>query len=267
MRLFGLIGYPLEHSFSPRYFAEKFFREGIAGAEYRLFPLERIEEFPDLLATEPALCGLNVTIPYKEQIQPYVHGLSPAAKAIGAVNTIRFERSSSGLWLEGHNTDWIGFAEHIAPQLPESAENALVLGTGGSAKAVHYAFSQLGLKSFSVSRRPGPDVDFTYGELSPAIVRDHTVIVNCTPLGMHPAVHGFPDLPYAALGPGHLLYDLVYNPDPTVFLIKGRQQGAATSSGLGMLYGQAEAAWRIWNGLSETEEEAGADPQEDDSQG
>lgn len=252
MRLFGLIGHPLEHSFSPGYFAEKFYREGIAEADYRLFPLPDISGFPALLAAEPALCGLNVTIPHKRAVMPYLDALSPAAAAIGAVNTIVFgpPGPEGRPRLTGHNTDWVGFGAHVAGLLPsaEGPRQALVLGTGGSARAVRYALERHGWTPHGVSRRPGPEAAYTYAELDAATVAAHRVVVHCTPLGMHPAVHGFPDLPYEGLGPGHLCYDLVYNPDPTVFLIKARQRGAATASGLAMLHGQAEAAWALWNG-------------------
>jgi shikimate dehydrogenase len=251
-RLYGLIGYPLSHSFSPGYFAEKFMREGIRDAEYRAFPLERIEELPALLEREPRLLGLNVTIPYKESAMGYVQALSPEAEEIGAVNTIQYGIDK----VTGHNTDWLGFLQSFEPlwkswrKKPEGAEaplGALVLGTGGSSRAVHYALKRLGYTTRSVSRREGPGVDYTYPQLDAQVLRDYPVLVNCTPLGMFPEVLTRPEIPYTSLGPGNLLFDLIYNPDKTIFLIKGEQQGAATGNGLGMLYGQAEAAWTIWN--------------------
>jgi len=243
MRRFGLIGYPLEHSFSPAYFSEKFYREGINNASYELFPLSRIDEFPALLDAETGLSGLNVTIPYKEAVIPYLAALSPSAEAMGAVNTIAF--SPEGL--VGHNTDWLGFRDAVTPLLPQTPGKALVLGTGGSAKAVHYALQQAGWETAAVSRREQSGVAYTYQNLDAAVVEDHHLVVNCTPLGMHPNELTFPDLPYDAMGPNHVLFDLVYNPLKTVFLIKGEQRGATIKNGLAMLHGQAEAAWDIWN--------------------
>ncbi|MBI1192822.1 MAG: shikimate dehydrogenase [Bacteroidetes bacterium] len=249
-RVFGLIGYPLSHSFSPGYFAEKFLREGIADARYEAFPLANIQEFPDLLRREPNLCGLNVTIPYKQSVMAYLDAIDDDARAIGAVNTIHFGPNGR---LTGYNTDWIGFLASIQPLLNHWAKGlsqqptgALVLGTGGSSKAVHFALRKIGLQTRSVSRAHGSGVDYTYGELTAEVLRQYPVIINCTPLGMHPDVLSRPEIPYELISSEILLFDLVYNPAKTIFLTKGELAGAATGNGLAMLYGQAEAAWGIW---------------------
>lgn len=243
IRQFGLIGYPLSHSFSPSYFKSKFEREGITDAHYGLFPLEHIEEFPNLLIDNPQICGLNVTIPYKQEIIPYLLRLDEAAASIGAVNTIRF----TGTGLIGYNTDWLGFTETIKPHLKEWHTKALVLGTGGSSKAVHYGLQQLGLETAAVSRTIREGVLFSYESISPEVIEEYTVIVNTTPLGMAPDRLSRPELPYHILTEKHLLYDLVYNPEKTVFLMKGDKAGAAIKSGTDMLHVQAERAWDIWN--------------------
>jgi len=244
-RLFGLIGYPLSHSFSRRYFGEKFAQLSISDAFYELFPIERIEALPELLATHPNLCGLNVTIPYKEQVIPYLDSLDPAAAAIGAVNTIKIEEGQ----LTGYNTDVYGFAFALRQAIEKhqlDIRQALVLGTGGAAKAVVYQLSQMGIPASSVSRRSQPGV-YGYTDLDADLIREHQLIVNTTPLGMHPQVDACPDIPYEALGPEHLAYDLVYNPAETLFMERAARQGAKTLNGLLMLEQQAEKAWEIWN--------------------
>ncbi len=245
MRLFGLIGYPLGHSFSAAYFNEKFEKEGI-DAEYRNFPLENIFGFRTLLESNPGLCGLNVTVPYKQAIIPYLDSLSSTAEAVQAVNTISFRKSGDRLKLEGDNTDVIGFRTSLEQHLRPQHTSALVLGTGGSSKAVRYTLDQLGILYTQVSRTPGPDRK-TYGELDLKMMANNTLIINTTPLGMYPDILSYPDLPYRALTPEHLLFDLVYNPAKTEFLSRGRQQGAAGINGYDMLLLQAEASWEIWN--------------------
>jgi shikimate dehydrogenase len=250
-RVFGLIGYPLSHSFSPRYFTEKFYREGISDCAYLLFELEKIEAFPGLMATQAELAGLNVTIPHKRSIMPYLDELDPAAAAIGAVNTIEFTDAG----LRGHNTDWIGFRDALLHALngldgvDQTGIEALILGTGGSSRAVRYALDQMGIVHRSVTRTLTAEsvADFCYADLTPEHIAAHRLIVNTTPLGMHPKVSAFPDIPYVGIAPGHLLFDLVYNPPKTIFMIKGEQQGARAINGARMLEGQAEAAWSIWN--------------------
>lgn len=246
MKRFGIIGKPLGHSFSPAYFTKKFASLGLQ-ADYREFELPNIEAFLDLLDGEPELCGLNVTIPYKQQVIPYLNELSDEARELGAVNCISISHRPNGkLWLKGFNADIIGFMDSLRPLLQPYMQRALVLGTGGASRAVLGGLHKLGLATQSVSRSKRKGV-LTYAELTPQIVADFPVIVNCTPVGMWPHVEQCPDLPYEAITPRHLLYDLIYNPDETLFLHRGRERGAATKNGLEMLHGQAEASWRFWN--------------------
>lgn len=241
-RLFGIIGRTLDHSFSPAYFQEKFQNEGIQ-AQYRAFPISSIECFPELLNAHPSLCGFNVTTPYKEQVIPYLNRLTKAAETIGAVNCVQFSQDK----LIGHNTDWIGFSESLYPLLQADHQSALVLGNGGASKAVQYALSQLNLKYNTVSATPGK-ADWLYSELNSEIIQAHSIIINTTILGT--LGNGTPAIPYSALTPNHLLYDLVYNPGITDFLAQGKAQGARIKNGLEMLRIQAEAAWKIWNQYS-----------------
>lgn len=242
MRQFGLIGYPLGHSFSKGYFAEKFAREGIEDASYDNFELSDIAQFPTLVQSQPNLVGLNVTIPYKQAVIPYLGELDAAAQQIGAVNTIKFTNGR----LLGYNTDYVGFRDSLKPLLKPNHTKALILGTGGSSKAVEYALGLLGIQHRYVSREP-KDGQLSYGQLTETLMQEYTLIINTTPLGMHPNVDACPDIPYHHLTPKHLLYDLVYNPAETQFLAKGRAVGADTKNGLQMLGLQAEAAWGIWN--------------------
>lgn len=245
MNRFGLIGYPLEHSFSASYFSKKFKAEKIK-AEYRNFPLENIGAFKTLMKRETNLRGLNVTVPYKQDIIPYLDALSPTAQAIQAVNTITFKRKDDSLHLEGDNTDVLGFRRSLEQHLKSHHTSALVLGTGGSSKAVLYVLEQLGIGFTSVSRSAG-DNRITYAELDDELVRKASLIINTTPLGMHPKVDTFPRIPYEVLSPRHLLFDLVYNPAKTVFLTRGEHFGAQIVNGHDMLIFQAEASWQIWN--------------------
>ena len=244
MRHFGLIGYPVVQSFSKLYFTEKFTRESI-DAEYELYPLETIGLFPELIRTKE-LSGLNVTIPHKQAVIPYLDELDETAATIGAVNVIRFIREGDIVRLKGYNTDAIGFENSIRPYLKPSHRKALILGTGGASKAIGYVLQKCGLETQLVSRTSSAN-QLSYEELLPEHLEEYTVIVNCTPLGMYPAIDGFPPIPYEAIGSGHLLYDVVYKPEETVFLAKGKAQGATTLNGLEMLWGQAAAAWEIWN--------------------
>lgn len=244
-RLFGLIGYPLSHSFSKKYFGEKFADLGIADAFYELFPIASIEALPKLIAVHPNLVGLNVTIPYKEQVIPYLDGLDHAAAKIGAVNTIKIEDGH----LTGYNTDVYGFGyalEKVMDVQDLPLKKALILGTGGAAKAVDYQLKQMGISPTFVSRKALND-GYTYSDLSGEILADHLLIVNTTPLGMSPKIEACPDIPYECLSDQHLLYDLVYNPAETLFMKKGMAQGAKVINGLEMLVQQAEKAWEIWN--------------------
>lgn len=245
--LYGLIGFPLGHSFSAEFFAQKFSREGI-DASYRNFELEDIGQLMELLAEYPTLQGLNVTIPYKQQVIPYLTAISPEAKAIGAVNAIRISHDEEGnvTSLDGHNTDAPAFARTLAPLLPLEPVSALVLGTGGASKAVIAALGWLGIRATSVSRTPAPG-RLTYADLTPEVIASNRLIVNCTPLGMSPHVEECPTLPYDAIGPDHVCYDLIYNPAETLFLQRCAAQGARIKNGLDMLHLQALLAWEIWN--------------------
>ncbi|RKW59798.1 MAG: shikimate dehydrogenase [Prevotella sp.] len=244
MDKYGLIGYPLEHSFSRNYFNEKFRNERI-DAEYDNFEIPSIENFKEVLETTPNLRGLNVTIPYKEEVIRYLDELSAEARAIGAVNVIRVTHKGSKTVLKGFNSDVIGFTRSIESMLEPLHRKALILGTGGAAKAVDYGLKSLGLGTLFVSRTARPGV-ITYNDVTPDLIRSHKVIVNCTPLGMYPHVDSCPPLPYEAMDSHTLLYDLLYNPDETLFMQKGRQQGAITKNGLEMLLLQAFASWEMW---------------------
>lgn len=241
MRLFGLIGMPLAQSFSKKYFAEKFEKEGIPDATYGLFPLESIDQLPGLLAGHPHLEGLNVTIPYKEQVLPYLQSLSNDAKAIGACNCIKISDGN----LTGFNTDAPAFKKSLLPQLQSHHKKALILGTGGAAKAVVYVLQSMGIEYAFVSRSAGSG--FTYEELTKDVVQDYSLIINATPLGSFPKVDAAPAIPYEYLSEKNYLYDLVYNPAKTLFLQKGAEQGALIKNGYEMLVGQAELSWEIWN--------------------
>ncbi len=244
-RIFGLIGFPLSHSFSKNYFNQKFESEGI-NARYLNFELPDIGDLMEVVAEYPNLCGLNVTIPYKEQVIPYLDSMDADAQKIGAVNVIKFIRENDKLKFKGYNSDIIGFMDSIHPLLTPERKKALVLGTGGAAKAVFQGLINLGLEPVYVSRKPRKGA-LTYSDLTPEIIASHTVIVNTTPLGMYPHVDECPDIPYDLLTPDHLCYDVIYNPEVTLFMKKAAEHGAETKNGLEMLLLQAFAAWRIWN--------------------
>lgn len=243
---YGLIGYPLGHSFSRGYFNEKFKAEGI-DAEYLNFEIPSIDDFMEVIEENPDLKGLNVTIPYKESVINYLDELAPAARQIGAVNVIQIVRQPKGkVKLVGHNSDVIGFTQSIEPLLKPHHRKALVLGTGGASKAVFHGLKSLGIEPTQASRTPKDPTYLTYGQLTPEIMTEHTVIVNTTPLGMYPKTDTCPDIPYELLTADHLLYDVVYNPDETLFMKRGKAQGASVKNGLEMLLLQAFAAWKIW---------------------
>lgn len=245
-KIYGLIGYPLTHSFSQNYFNQKFEAEGIA-ARYLNFELPDIGDLMEVISEYPNLSGLNVTIPYKEQVIPYLDELDEDAAKIGAVNVIKFIRGKGGdLKFKGYNSDIIGFSDSIVPLLGGRRKKALVLGTGGASKAVVRGLENLGVESQLVSRTPREGV-ISYSDLTPEIMADHLVIVNTTPLGMYPHVDECPDIPYDCLTEEHLCYDLLYNPDVTMFMRKAAEHGAETKNGLEMLLLQAFAAWNIWN--------------------
>ena len=245
MEKYGLIGYPLGHSFSIGYFNEKFANEGI-DARYVNFELPDINELPEVLAANPELRGLNVTIPYKEKVIDFLNELSPEAQAIGAVNVIRIRRKGQKIQLKGYNSDAIGFTQSISPLLEQHHKQALILGTGGASKAVDYSLRKLGIETLFVSRTPHEGV-IGYDDVTPELLQDFKVIVNCTPLGMYPNVEEAPDLPYEAMDKQTLLYDLIYNPDQTAFMNKGRKQGATVKNGLEMLLLQAFVSWDFWH--------------------
>jgi shikimate dehydrogenase len=242
MRSFGLIGKPLTHSFSKSYFSSKFEREGITDCRYDLFELESISAFPSLLQDRPDLLGLNVTIPYKQEVLPYLSD-SHIPEGIGAYNCIRISRGAC----IGYNTDWIGFERSLLPLLEPRYRAALVLGTGGASLAITYVLRKLGIPFTQVGRTLSASASITYAELSEDDLQTHQIIINTTPLGTYPDASSLPDFPYQAIGAGHLLYDLVYNPSITSFLHKGIQAGARIKNGEEMLQLQAEESWKIWN--------------------
>lgn len=244
MEKYGLIGYPLRHSFSIGYFNEKFRAEGI-DAEYINFEIPNIKDFEKVIAENPTLCGLNVTIPYKEQIIPYLDELDKDTEAIGAVNVVKIVHQKGKTKLIGYNSDIIGFTQSIESLLQPHHKKALILGTGGAAKSVFHGLKKLGVEGTYVSRTSQKGI-LTYEELTPEVMKEYTVVVNCTPLGMYPNVDVCPDIPYEELTDKHLLYDLLYNPNITLFMKKGEKQGAVVKNGLEMLLLQAFAAWDIW---------------------
>lgn len=277
MKEYGLLGYPLGHSFSRAFFLKKFACEGI-DATYLNFELPSADQLPQVLAGHPDLRGLNVTLPHKQAVIPLLDDLSDEARAIGAVNVIRVTRHDGNVHLKGFNSDIIGFVDSIRPLLKPHHTKALVLGTGGASKAICHGLEKLGIEWRYVSRtRPSQQQSLpqeptanqhsahqvlpvgcsahspslpplTYSDVTPSLLADYTVIVNCTPLGMHPKIDAAPPLPYAALSPRHLLYDLVYNPEVTLFMQQGRRFGATVKGGLEMLHRQAIASWEFWNG-------------------
>lgn len=246
MDKYGLIGYPLGHSFSKNYFNEKFQNENI-NAQYLNFEIPSIEDLPEIIDSNPELKGFNVTIPYKEKVINYLDSISPEARAIGAVNVVQVFHKGKNVILKGFNSDVIGFTQSIEPLLEKCHCKALILGTGGASKAIHYGLKSLGLESVFVSRfeRPGT---IQYEKITPEIIHEYKVIVNCTPCGMYPHVDECPKLPYEAMDIHTILYDLIYNPDETLFMKKGAAHGATVKNGLEMLLLQAFASWEFWNG-------------------
>lgn len=246
MDIYGIIGYPLKHSFSNKFFTEKFVSENI-NALHKNFEIDRIERLLDIIKNEPNLKGLNVTIPYKEKVIPYLDELDDTAQKIGAVNVVRVDRKNGKPYLKGFNTDLVGFQNSIAPCInPTIHKKALILGTGGASKAVKYGLINLGIEVVFVSRTKADGI-FTYDDLNETIMNEYKVIVNTTPLGTFPKNEGHPDIPYNLLTKDHLLYDLVYNPPVTKFLELGANQRAETKNGAEMFELQAIATWNIWN--------------------
>lgn len=242
MRLFGLIGYPLSHSFSKKYFTEKFERDGLADCRYEQFSIATIDELKDVFALNQDLCGLNVTIPYKEQVLSFLHEKDNAVQQVKACNCITVKNGK----LKGYNTDITGFEQSLATHLRPHHKKALILGTGGAAKAVEFVLHKRGIDYKYVSRKPSAR-SYSYEQLTGAIIAAHTLIINTTPLGMYPAVTEAPPVPYESITKDHYLFDLVYNPEKTLFLKKGEAQGAVIKNGYDMLVIQAEESWKIWN--------------------
>lgn len=242
MRKFGLIGRNISYSFSRTYFSEKFTRTGL-DASYENFDIDSISEFPAVLEKNPELQGLNVTIPYKEAIIPFLDEMDPVASEIGAVNTIKIDRFGK---MKGFNTDYYGFLTSIEPGLTAQHKKALILGTGGASKAVVYALQSLDISCSFVSRSPLKG-DVSYADLDKNVMREHLVIVNCTPLGTFPGTDAYPNVPVEFLTPDHLVFDLIYNPPVTRLMALAKQKGAAVLNGQEMLELQANKAWDIWN--------------------
>ena len=246
MEKYGLIGYPLGHSFSISYFNQKFQDEGI-DAVYENFEIPTIDALPEVLDSNPNLRGLNVTIPYKEKVLPFLDSVSPEARAIGAVNVIRVTHEGNNVKLKGYNSDVIGFTKSIESMLDKKwHKKALILGTGGASKAIDYGLRNLGLETVFVSRyeRPGT---IQYSTITPEVIQEYNVVVNCTPIGMYPKTEECPLLPYEAMDQHTILYDLIYNPDETKFMKLGAKYGAQTKNGLEMLLLQAFASWEFWH--------------------
>lgn len=243
MHKLGLLGKNISYSFSAAYFKKKFEIEQIDNVSYENFDIEDISLFPDLIKNTTGLKGLNVTIPYKEAVIPFLNKLSKKAKEIGAVNTIRVTKNNK---LVGYNTDCYGFKNSIKPFLRPHHKNALILGTGGASKAIAYSLKKLNIHYNYVSRNIKNGVDFTYNTLTKDTIKEHQIIINCTPLGTFPDIDMCPDIPYKAITKDHILFDLIYNPEETKFLKLGNQQQATTINGLNMLKLQAEKAWSIW---------------------
>jgi shikimate dehydrogenase len=246
MRKYGLIGYPLGHSFSQKYFSEKFRNERIPGCIYENYPLSDINQLPALIAGDPELCGLNVTIPYKSEVLSFLDAIDNEASEIGAVNVIKIKRSDQKVRLEGFNSDITGISDSVKPYIKDYMKQALVLGTGGSSRSVCHVLKKLGLNVIQVSRKSRAGV-ITYSDITQDVIEDTDLIVNTTPLGMYPAKEGKPELNYSLLSRKQILFDLVYNPEITEFLKAGKEQGCTVISGIKMLFSQAERAWEIWN--------------------
>jgi shikimate dehydrogenase len=241
MKLYGLIGFPLTHSFSARYFSQKFEQEQLNNCQYQNFEIEHVDELKTILSANPDLCGLNVTIPHKSTVIPLLDELSEDARNIGAVNVISIINGKT----IGYNTDAFGFKQSLNGWLPGDIKGALILGTGGASKAIVFVLKQMGISVKIVSRKSGADL--TYEQIDQAILDNHQLIINCTPMGTSPETNSCPDLPYSMLTKNHYLYDLVYNPAETAFMKQGVKFGAKTKNGFQMLILQAEAAWKIWN--------------------
>lgn len=246
MKKFGLIGYPLSHSYSKTYFYEKFQKENLVDCSYELFSIQSLHNFGQLLKQNPELIGLNITIPHKIGIINYLSEVDEEAKKIGAVNTIKIYPSDSKIRLKGYNTDAYAFETTLKPLLKVSLSKALILGTGGASKAVAFVLGKLNIEYIFISRAPKKENEILYSNINQEIMNNHKIIINTTPLGMHPNTHDFPPIPYEYITSSHLLYDLIYNPQETMFVKKGKDKGAITQNGLAMFKLQAEKSWEIW---------------------
>ncbi len=248
MKTYGLVGFPLGHSFSRRFFTEKFEKEGITDCQYVNFEIDHISKFPSVFAENKNIQGLNCTIPYKQQVMHYLDEIDEAALEVGAVNTIKTFYSSQGMKLKGFNTDIIGFAKSLRPLIGSKHNKALILGTGGASKAIKYVLKQLNIDYISASIEDELfENEIRYDKIDQKMMEERLLIINATPLGTYPKTAVCPNIPYQFIGSNHVLFDLVYNPEVTLFMKKGDEQGAIVKNGLEMLHGQALAAWDIWN--------------------
>ena len=243
MRLFGLIGYPLSHSFSKKYFTEKFEKEGLTDCSYQLFPITSVDEIREIIDGNPGLAGLNVTVPYKQLVLKHLDSIENIPTEVMACNCIKIKDGK----LSGYNTDIAGFNESFLSLLKSHHKRALILGNGGAAAAVKYVLRKSGIDFEIVSRKIHDASSLTYKDLNEKKIRDNLIIINTTPLGMSPNENQAPDIPYEYLTPQHFLFDLIYNPGKTLFLQKGEKKGAQIKNGFEMLVSQAEESWRIWN--------------------
>ena len=243
-KVFGLLGKNISYSFSRGYFTEKFEKLNLTKNTYVNFDIQKIQDFPAIIKDTQNLGGVNVTIPYKEEVIPFLDKLDETAKNIGAVNTIKFTKRGN---LKGYNSDVVGFENSIKPLLKKHHKNALILGTGGASKAIAYALNKNNIKFKFVSRKPEGNTEISYESLIQETLQKYTVIINCTPLGTFPAIEKHPNIPYQFITKNHLLFDLIYNPEISTFLSKGKEKGATIKNGYEMLQLQAEESWRIWN--------------------
>jgi len=249
MKEYGLIGYPISHSFSEMYFSEKFHKENITDSVYKLYPIEDIDSFPEFIRNNPTIEGLNVTIPYKESIIKYLDELDKDAKLIGAVNTIKIKRKAGKIKLTGYNTDAAAFENSLKPYLKSQHNKALILGSGGSSKAIQFVLKKLGISYRIVTHRPLKANYIAYCSLTKSFIQNYKIIINSTPLGMYPDVDSCPDIPYKYLCEDHILFDLVYNPPQTRFLRQGKERCKVTINGQKMLELQADLSWKLWKGF------------------
>ncbi len=246
MRKYGLLGYPLTHSFSKRFFTEKFEKENI-DSTYDNFEIDNINKFPEVVKNNPEVVGFNVTIPYKEQVIPFLDELNDSAAEIGAVNTIKVKRNGDSVYLKGYNTDTHGFEKSLSPLLKDHHRKALILGTGGASKALKYVLNKLGIEFISASIEELKDNEIHYEDIDKEMMKERLLIINATPLGTYPKVDTFANIPYEYITDKHLLFDLVYNPEVTQFMAKGKERGATVKNGYDMLLGQALRSYEIWN--------------------